>query len=338
MPATLKDVAQKSGYSVTTVSRALTGYDDVNAETRQHIREVADSLGYQPNHSARQLQGQRTQTIGLVMPPPVHMRDDDFFSLLLKGITYEAARNGYDVLTSAAYTDDSELDVYRRIVGGKRVDGMVVARTYRDDQRIAYLQSVHCPFIVSGRSAPGNESNFHYIDADSQNGIYAMTAHVISKEHEHIACILPGERYAFTSYRLAGYKAALSEYNILFREAYCVYGDLSYESGKQATQQLLEQFPELTAIIGCNDWMALGAMAAASELGRVIGEDFIVTGYDDIPAGAYATPGLTTVRQPIYTIGEQLVQQLLNIIDDDPTTYYQHLIAPELIIRGSSGG
>lgn len=336
MPATLKDIAQKSGFSVTTVSRALTGYDDVNVETRQHIMAIAQQLGYQPNHSARQLQGQRTYTIGLIMPPPVHMYEDDFYSLLTKGMTYEAARHGYDILTSAQQPNTSELDTYKRIVGGKRVDGMIIARTSQSDPRIAYLQSVNCPFIVHGRSAPNELNNFHYIDVDSQYGIRLATEHLIEQGHTQIGIILPNEHLAFTPYRLMGYQEALQSADIPFDERHCVYGDLTYASGQMAAKHLLDTNPKLTAIVCCNDWMALGAVEVITAMGYSTGDDFAITGYDDIPAAAHA--GLTTVHQSIYTIGEQLIQQLLNIIHDDPTNHFQKLIQPKLVIRNSSGG
>jgi LacI family transcriptional regulator len=336
MPITLKDVARASGYSVTTVSRALTGYDDVNAETRQHIVGVAQELGYQPNQTARQLQGQRTQTIGIIMPPPVHMDEDDFYSLLIKGITYEAARHGYDILTSAQPPDTSPLDTYKRIVGGKRVDAMVVARTNQSDPRIAYLQSVDCPFIVIGRYEPDKPNDFHYIDVDSQHGIRLVTDHLIQRGHTRIGIILPDNRYAFSPYRLMGYQEALAAAGLPFRPSYRIYGNLTYASGRDAAQQLLQDNPELTAIVACNDWMALGAIDTANSLGYSVGDDFAVTGFDNIPAATHA--GLTTVHQSIYEMGEELIQQLMNIINDAPTNHYQRLIKPNLIVRGSSGG
>lgn len=337
MPVTLKDISKQSGFSVTTVSRALTGYDDVSKKTRDHILKIADDLGYQPNHIARQLQGQRTQTLGLIMPARVHTHDDDFFSVLLKGITYAAARNGFDILTSAAQTIQSELDAYRRIVGGKRVDGMIVARTYRNDPRIDYLKSVDCPFIVHGRLSPDEDSDFSYIDVDSQMGIALVANHLIDQGHQHIGLILPEADLAFTNYRLQGYQQALQEHKLPYRPDYCVYGNLTYQSGVNAAQHLLEEHPHLTAIIGANDWMALGAMSVAKNLGYAVGTDFAIAGYDDIPAARQAEPALTTVHQPIYSIGEQLTQRLLDTIDKSSTTHYQSLIQPELIIRESSG-
>ena len=340
MPVTLKDISKQSGFSVTTVSRALTGYDDVSQRTRTRILKIAEEMGYEPNHIARQLQGQRTLTLGLIMPARTHSNDDDFFSLLLKGITYEAARNGFDVLTSAAQANTSEIEAYQRFVGGNRVDGMIVARTQRNDERIQYLQSVNCPFIVHGRLAPDEASDFDYIDVDSELGIYMVTEHLIQEGHREIGAILPNPELAFTPYRLNGYREALQQTGLNFREDYCIHGDLTYQSGLESAQVLLEKHPHLTAIVCANDWMALGAMAVAKELNYPVGDGFAVTGYDDIPAALHAEPSLTTVHQPIYDIGEQLTHQLLDIIkDDDPTaSFFQHLIKPELVIRASSGG
>ncbi len=338
MRVTLKDIADRSGFSITTISRALAGYSDVSDKTRQQILKIADELGYQPNHIARQLQGQRTYTIGLIMPPRLHSDDDDFFSLLLKGVTYAAARDRYDVLVSATVPGSSEMDAYRRIVGGNRVDGMVLARTYFDDPRIAYLESINHPFIVLGRSAPDAASDFPYIDVDSKVGIQALVAHMIARGHRHIGIILPPEEVTFSAYRLAGYQAALAEAAIPYRPEYCVHADLTFSGGEEAARLLMTQQPDLTAIVGCNDWMALGAMHSAQELGHVVGDDFAVGGYDDIPAAERAVPALTTVRWPIYEVGEELTQRLLKFIENDPDVERQQLIKPELIIRRSTGG
>ena len=338
MRATLKDIADRSGFSITTISRALAGYDDVSEKTRQQILKIADELGYQPNHIARQLQGQRTYTIGLIMPPRLHSDDDDFFSRLLKSMTYTAARNRYDVLVSATVPDSSEMDAYRRIVGGNRVDGMVLARTFLDDPRIAYLQSVNHPFIVLGRNAPFAASDFPYIDVDSEAGLRTLVAHMIARGHHHIGIILPPEDVTFTAYRLAGYQAALTEAAIPYRPEYCIHADLSFSGGEEAARLLLAKQPDITAIVGCNDWMALGAMHCAQELGHVVGDDFAIGGYDDIPAAAGAVPSLTTIRWPIYAVGEELTQRLLRFIAHDPDVERQQLIVPELIIRRSTGG
>jgi LacI family transcriptional regulator len=114
-----------------------------------------------------------------------------FFSLLLKGITFAAVEQGYDVLISAADHNVDEIATYQRIAGGKRVDGMIVARTYRNDPRITYLMSIDIPFIVYGRLTPDTNSLFPYIDVDSQRGIEMAVEHLIERGHKRIGIILP---------------------------------------------------------------------------------------------------------------------------------------------------
>lgn len=338
MPITIKDIAKETGFSITTVSRALNGYDDVNDKTRNHIVKIATKLGYQPNHVARQLQRRRTNTIGFVMPQRQHNEHDDFFSILLRGITTAAAHRHYDVLISTTDNSGDVLSAYRRIAGEKRADGMIVARTYRDDPRIAYLKSINVPFIVHGRLTPDTQSDFPYIDMDSQLGIAKITRYLIELGHQKIGLILPPKDVAFTPYRLAGYRQVIETIRD-FDENYCRNADLTYEGGQQAAIQLLDQDPTLTAIIGCNDWMALGAMNIAKERGYAVGKTFAVVGYDDIPAAAYATPTLTTIRQPIYEIGKDLAEALIEQLNiSKPTVEItQRLIEPELVVRDSSG-
>lgn len=338
MPVTLKDISNKSGFSVTTVSRALAGYDDVSSQTREHILKIAAELGYQPNQIARQLQGRRTNTIGLIMPQRPATDDDDFFSLLLKGITYEAARNGYDVLVSAGHPETTEMETYRRIVGGNRVDGIVLARNYQNDPRIIYLQEQKHPFIVLGRNAPDTPSDFSYIDVDSQFGIEMLVEHFVSLGHQDIGLILPPSDVTTTFHRFAGYKVGLDRAGIAFKDDYCIYSDYTFDGGREAADILLERAPQITAIVGCNDWMALGAMATLQNRGIPIGQDFVVGGYDDIPAAARSVPSLTTLHTPIYELGELLTKRLIKLIDHDPTFQQQEIVKPELIIRESSGG
>ncbi|MFW5708834.1 MAG: LacI family DNA-binding transcriptional regulator [Chloroflexota bacterium] len=337
MQVTLKDIAEQSGFSVTTVSRALGGYDDVSAQTRTHILKIASELGYQPNQIARQLRSQQTRTIGLIIPAASSGLEDDFFGLLLKGVTHAATRQHYDVLVSAQFSEKDEMDAYYRIVGGRRVDGVILARTYRDDPRIDYLRSIDHPFVVSGRASLDQKTDFPYIDADSRYGVRSLVEHLASYGHQHIGLILSPESIVFTSYRFDGYREGLANAGLAFDPAYVATGDLSEESGRHAAETLLARAPRLTAIVACNDLMALGAMAAIKARGLTVGDGVAIGGFDDIPLARHADPPLTTVRQPIYEIGEQLADMLIHIIANEPLKMLGRLLKPRLIVRASSG-
>lgn len=333
----LKEVAEKTGYSITTVSRALAGYSDVNAQTRQHIVETAQSLGYEPNLVARQLRNQKTQTIGVIVPTNDRSFPNDFFGQLILGVSSAAAREHYDLLISAQIQGEEEMAAYQRIVGGNRVDGMILARTRQHDPRISYLQKKRHPFVVSGRSAPNEPSNYPYIDVDSQAGVHMLVRHFAELGHQRIGLILPPEELAFTEFRLHGYQDGLKEAGLPYQPENVVYGDLLPSGGFRGTQQLLSSHQTVSAIIACNDLMALGAMNAIQAAGLRVGEDVAVAGFDDIPAAEFSHPSLTTIRQPIYDIGQQLVSLLMDVINGKPVEETQVILPCTLVVRESSG-
>jgi DNA-binding LacI/PurR family transcriptional regulator len=337
MQVTLKDIAERSGYSVTTVSRALAGYSDVNEQTRQHITEIAHALGYQPNLLARQFRSQRTHTIGIIIPAHDYTFSTGFYSQLMLGIGDAASAEHYDLLISAQEAGDDEMVAYRRMVAGNRVDGMIVARTRENDVRIRYLIEQQHPFVVSGRGAPNEASDFPYIDVDSQAGIRSVVQHFVELGHRDIGLILPPPEMAFTGFRHDGYCEGLAQAGIPYRPEYVVYGDLWWSGGYQGTQSLLDRHLELTAVIACNDLMALGAMSAIQSRGLLVGRDVAVAGFDDIPAAEYAYPPLTTLHQPIYEIGQRLVKMLMGIIAGTSPQETQVLLPSKLMVRASSG-
>jgi LacI family transcriptional regulator len=223
------------------------------------------------------------------------------------------------------------------MVGGQRVDGMILARTRQHDPRIAYLKAQNIPFVVNGRGTPDEVSDFAYIDADSQEGIQQVTEHFIALGHQHIGLILPPEGIVSGYYRHEGYRAALRANGLPYHAEYVVRGDLLRSGGYAAANQLLDNHPYLTAIVACNDLMASGAINALQQRGIVVGKEVAVSGFDNIPAAEYASPSLTTVHQPIYEIGEGLVKMLISLIDGKQQE--THVILPTtLVIRESSGG
>lgn len=304
--------------------------------TRRRIIGIALDMGYQPNGIARQLRSQKTETLGIIIPAADKRFSDDFFSELIMGVGYAAAHHSYDLLVSAQTSAD-EMSAYRRIIGGNRVDGVILARTRRHDPRIAYLKEKGLPFVVSGRAAPDELSDFPYIDVDSQLGLYQIVNHLTTMGHQHIGLLLPPEDIAYTPYRLAGYQQGLAAAGIPYREEYTVYSDLRRGGGEAAARHLLSRYPMLTALVACNDAMALGAMKAITDMGKVVGRDIAVTGFDNITVAEYANPPLTTVSQPIQEIGQHLVEMLIQIIHQRPPTESQILLSPIVIVRDSCG-
>ena len=331
---TLKTIAEEAGCSITTVSRALAGYDDVNEDTRQRIIAIANRLGYQPNLAARHLRSKQTNTVGMVVPRTAHY-SDPFFMELLAGVGRRASEQGYDLLLSAQMRGEGEIGAYRRMVIGRRIDGMVVARVMEHDRRVTFLQEAGIPFVVSGRSSV---QDYPFIDVDGQEGIERLVAHLVQRGHTRIGVVKSPNEYAFTAHRMTGYRAGLDAHGLPYDEALVAEGDLSQPSGADAAGRLLGLPDPPTAIIAFNDMMALGVMAAAQQRGLVVGRDVAVAGFDDIPAAAGATPPLTTLRQPIHNVGYQLAEMLIRLIREEPVESTHVVLKAELVIRASTGG
>ncbi|MCA9911291.1 MAG: substrate-binding domain-containing protein, partial [Anaerolineae bacterium] len=228
----------------------------------------------------------------------------------------------------------SEIDVYRRLVAGGRVDGVILMRSRIDDARIRFLVEQHFPFAVFGRT--GLNESYTYIDIDGRAGQAAMTAHLIELGHRQIAYMTPPSTLMFARFRLEGFYEAMAQNGVPVDERLIVECDLTENAGKRLALQLLKLDNPPTAIMTGNDLMAIGVMNAVREMGMRVGQDIAVGGFDDIPAAEHLNPGLTTIRQPIFQIGQQLTRRLLQLIEGEVSGDQSTLLAPELILRGSS--
>ncbi len=335
--STLKSIAKSTGYSVTTVSRALGGYDDVNEKTRQVILAEAKRQNYQPNLNARNLKGQQSQTIGLVLPTSeTRSYDDPFFSSFIAGIGNRAAQDNFNLLLSVHPPDaDNELEVYNRLITGHSVDGMILVRVREGDPRITFLQERDVPFVVFGRSNATNA--YTHIDVDGTHAQRHLTEHLLENGHREIAFLAPPRHLSFARYRLNGFRGAMQAAGCDIREEWVIFLDTMAEAeARTATETLLDATPRPTAIMTGNDRMALGAMAAVRERGLTVGTDVAVAGFDNIPSAEHVYPGLTTMHQPTYEIGERLADKLLGTIAGTPPEQTATILTADLIVRGST--
>lgn len=334
MVVTLKDIARETGKSVTTVSRALNGYDDVSLETKTLVLRVAGELGYTPNTLAQRLQKKRTDTIGLIIPTFGPRFSDPFFSEILAGIGNRAARFGYDLLVSTHAPGEDELIAYRAAIHSRRVDGFILVRTRQRDARVDCLQEANFPFVAFGRVV--DDLDFPFVDEDGTHGMRQVVRHLVSQGHKRIACIAPSPELMFAQYRLQGFRDGLAEAGLLVEDALIVAGDLTQRGGYEQAVKLFDLPILPTAIAACNDLMAFGAMSAAQDRGLVVGRDLAVTGFDDIPMAEYAYPPLTTVHQPIYQIGGMVCEMLIRLIQKEILDEKHVLMKPDLVVRQSS--
>ncbi|HEY61535.1 MAG TPA: LacI family transcriptional regulator [Anaerolineae bacterium] len=335
MVVTLKDIANRIGKSVTTVSRALHDYNDVSPETKELVHQVAEEMGYSPNTLAQRLQKRQSDTIGLILPTFGPRFSDPFFSELLAGIGNKAVSLGYDLLVSTSSPGERELQIYKKMVNGRRVDGFIVVRTRKEDRRVEYLLEKDFPFVAFGRVGINNE--FPYVDEDGAYGMRSIAKHLVTLGFTNIGCIAPDPQLTFASSRVDGLRAGLTDHGITLDEDYVCIGDLTQSGGYKQANCLLDKLHPPSAIVACNDLMAFGAMSAIQDRGLIVGEDVAVTGFDDIPMAEHTHPPLTTVHQPVYQIGGMVCEMLIKRIQGVPMDDEHLVLKPSLIVRKSCG-
>jgi LacI family transcriptional regulator len=336
MAVTLKDIANRVGKSVTTVSRALHDYPDVSPVTKARVRQIADELGYTPNINALRLQKQSTDTIGFIMPTYGPRFSDPFFSEFLAGIGNQAANMGFDLLVSTRPPGTVELHAYEQKVRGPRVDGFIIVRTRQHDQRIKFLSQMKVPFVAFGRTL--DYDDYAFVDEDGEYGMELIVNHLADLGHKRIAYLDAPANLMFGHYRRQGFLNGLKNHNLKVDKNLIVTGDLTQRAGFQLASDLLQLENPPTAIVACNDLMALGAISAAQQQDIEVGEGIAITGFDNIPLAENCHPPLTTIIQPIYQIGGMVCEMLIKKIRGEPVEQEKIILQPSLVVRQSSIG
>jgi LacI family transcriptional regulator len=334
---TIKDVAKALNISITTVSRALDGYDDVAEETRKLVIKKAGEMGYTPNRAARQLRRQQTETIGFILPSEKPQLADAFYSEFIAGLGDYAFSGNFDLLVSTAMPNSvNEKRIYEKWVQGHKVDGIIVNRTRLDDWRVQYLTEQKMPFVSLERTLLPVE--FFGVETDIRRPYQELFGHLSSQGHSRIAYIGGSTDLKIDYDRHLAYLAGLNEQSLTIDPMLVTRADLTPEGGYQAACRLLDLDNPPTAIVCINDLTGIGSIHAVHDRGLMVGRDIAIAGFDGISDSAHTQPPLTTLDQPVYDIARRLVIMLFSLIEGEPIQDHQIKIEPQLIIRESTGG
>jgi LacI family transcriptional regulator len=326
----MRDVAERAGVSVTSVSHVINKTRPVSYELRERVLAAMEELGYQPNRLARSLRSGKTQIIGTIVPDSA----DPFFAEVARGIEDTAFENGYSLILCNSDANLSKEAFYTDVLVEKRVDGIVFLAVGVSTERILDLQQRGMPVVVVDRELPG--ANVDLVVADNAGGGWSATCHLIDLGHRRIGYIAGPSDLTLSEYRHTGYCKALEETGIAPDEDLVTRGAFDFESGYKAAHQLLAKSKRPTAIFACNDLMAIGAICAAVELGLQVPQDLSVVGYDDVPLASYSNPPLTTIAQPIYDLGVVAASLLLERLQDPSKPARRIVLDVELKIRRST--
>ena len=325
---TLDDVAREAGVSTMTVSRVINNSGRISAGTRERVREVIARLYYRPSRAARALVTNRTMMIAAVVPDITN----PYFAEIVQGIENVAWEQGYSVLLVNTDETFSRERTALNQIEDSTVDGLILCSPRLPDDELIPLIERHRFVVVVNRKVPEHLASV--VKGHDELILRAMHAvdHLVASGRRRIGYlpllrtkgVEPGE-----------YLAVLEARGLESNPGWCAVSLPTWEAGYAAGKDLLTAHPELDAVIGGNDLVALGVMRAALELGRHIPGDLAVIGGDDILLASQVTPSLTTFRVPKVETGAMAAQLLFKRMAGD-TRYREHIYTEELIRRDSA--
>jgi LacI family transcriptional regulator len=331
MALTLEDIANLSGVSRSTVSRVVNGDVNVREETRERVLAVIHEHDFYPNLAARRLATGKTGIIELIIPAGVDtLFAEPFFGHLIQGVSAACNAREYSVMLWLA-EPEYERRMVGRVINSGLVDGVVVSSTLADDPIIASLHENKIPFISIG-SHPTMDVNF--LDLDNIGSGRVATQHLLDCGRKRIAAIMGPQNTMVGHDRYQGYRLALQQAGIEYDDRLMAFCDFSETCGFIAMKELLLAMPD--GVFAASDTMAVGAIRAIKEAGLSVPEDISVIGHDDMPVALQVSPALTTMRQPVFRMGEMAVESLIDVIDNELCQPKRIILEPELVVRGSS--
>lgn len=332
----LEDIARKLNLSLTTVSRALNGYDDVSPATRSRVQKAARSMKYVVNRSARSLALRRSHLVSLLI------YDDDRMVRPYQSITFEVIAGVRDFLGTTTYDmiiiperfRARNRETLRSLCASRGVDGIFVMGIRTDDPYLEELKTGFIPTVFLDVPIQGRRTTF--VESDNTKGCRLAVDHLAAQGHRHIAFINGHRQAAISAVRLEGYRSAMEANGLGVERSLVIASSYTEKSGYDATRRLLREKRDFSAIFAASDLMALGSTRALREAGRAVPGDVAVVGFDDILLAEYSHPRLTTIRQHMFQMGREGAEELYRIMEQPGHVPARRTVDVELVIRESA--
>jgi LacI family transcriptional regulator len=324
----LKDIAEATGFSINTVSRALRGDSKISAASRNKIQESAKLLGYIPNSIAASMRSNHSKMVGIISADSAN----PFFSEVVRGIEEMASKADYHILLAS--TEESmqkECDLIKMFLC-RKVDGIISMPVFdTNTKHLQLYQSLDIPFIFPGRRLEGlNEHSILHNDRDGQRQVIE---HFISNGHVKILYIAGPKKVSNTIDRLAGLAEAYSNNALELNPDYIVEASGHIEDGYYLTNQALNRGMGFTAVACFNDMIAMGVLKSLYENNLRVPEDIEVFGYDNLYMSQFMQPSLSTVDVPKYRLGYVAMETLIEHIQDPNLEYTTKDFPTRLVFR-----
>lgn len=330
--ATITDVSKRAGVSRSTVSRVVADNGYVSEEKRRAIEKAIAELGYRPNTLAQALRSQRSNMIGVVVVDV----GTSYFANMIYNLQRACRAAGKSLMVSSGYADqDEEAKAVMELVD-RSSDGLVLflERPLRADV-VEVIRRAQIPVVMIGRD--GGLGAQGLVAMDNAGGAAAAIRFLLDRGHRQIVHLTGQSDFGDTMARLDGIRLALKQHDMTIEDIHVVNGDFSEQSGYRATNELLASGRPFTAIFAGSDDMAAGVLMALREAGKRVPDDVSVIGFDDSFHARHLWPSLTTVRQPLDSLGQAAAEQIIKLMSDPKAGPLRTTIGTTLVRRDSVG-
>lgn len=312
MSATIYDVAREAGVSMATVSRVVNGNPNVKPTTRKKVSEAIERLGYRPNAVARGLASKKTTTVGVIIPDISNV----FFSELARGIEDIATMYKYNIiLCNSDQNVNKEIRLIQTLLG-KQVDGIVFMGGEITGVHVEEFKKSPVPIVLAATT--DEQGEIPSVNINYEQSVFEAISYLIEEGHRHIGFINgPTEVPINGIYKFGGYKRALESHGLPFDESMIAIGDYTYESGKEATEQFLEQKVKPTAVFAASDEMAIGVIHEIQDRGMKVPDDLEVISNENTRLAQMVRPRLTSIVEPMYDIGAVAMRLLTKLMNNE---------------------
>ncbi|MFT3897691.1 MAG: LacI family DNA-binding transcriptional regulator [Thermomonas sp.] len=336
---TIKDVAERAGVSLKTVSRVINNETSVMQATRTRVLQAISELDYEPDRSARALRSATPFVIGLVYdnPNPYHIIG------VQNGVLAACRETGFDLQIHPCDASSPLLaDELGEWARRSRLAGLVLTAPMSESAELVSALAARGVRLVRIIAATRDPEDGHAcVYVDDRDAAYEITEHLIQLGHQRIGFLWGGAQHRSSGERHAGYEAALKDYGITLDKHLVVPGDYTFDDGFRGARRLLALREPPTAIFGSNDEIAAGVLAAARSAGMNVPFDLSIAGFEDSPFSRQSWPALTTAKQATEDIARHAARLLISGVredayDDHPIPMRNQGFVPQLVVRGST--
>lgn len=335
MSVTIKDVAAQANVAPSTVSRVISDSPLISEKTKRKVQKVMDEMGYHLNYNAQMLATQSTKTIGIIMKNSTsEFMHSSFFPEVIRGISALCSKYDFSISLTTGESEDEIFADTVKMVRGKRVDGMIVLYSKKDDKVVPYLIESGIPFVVIGKPLI-QSSKIMFVDNDNVQAAKEATDFLLNLGHKKIAFIGEDDQFEVSEARLNGFIQAVKAQGLAVSEGYIKNIQFDPHHGKQVITELMGLAEPPTALVVSDDLNALIVLTALSEKNIKVPDDMSMIAFNNSVISKVANPPLTTVDTQIFQLGYESANCLIELVKD-PQMFRKSVIIPTVIVERNS--